>query len=259
MILPNILDEVSGLTDIDSTHVACVQDEIGIVFIYNFHTEKMISQHTFDETGDFEGLTYTGKSLYILRSDGLLTEWLDFNIKFNKGRISNYKLKLLTSDNEGLCYDFLNNRLLIAAKNKPALKVNRNDRFIYEFNLSTKKLNKDPVYVLKLKTLKEYIKINNINMNLVNKKEKKNKFNFLPSGIAVHPMTQDIFIISASNFSIVVINQKGEVIQMIPLNIKQYPQAEGITFLRDGTMIITNESAGHQPTLLIHNLISINN
>ena len=33
LILPEILREVSGLTDIDATTIACVQDEKGIIFI----------------------------------------------------------------------------------------------------------------------------------------------------------------------------------------------------------------------------------
>ncbi len=34
--LPPVLNEVSGITNIDSSHVACVQDELGTVYIYNF-------------------------------------------------------------------------------------------------------------------------------------------------------------------------------------------------------------------------------
>ena len=34
-LLPDTLHEVSGLTDIDSTIFACIQDENGILFIYD--------------------------------------------------------------------------------------------------------------------------------------------------------------------------------------------------------------------------------
>lgn len=34
-VLPDILREISGLTSIDSTSFACIQDENGILFIYD--------------------------------------------------------------------------------------------------------------------------------------------------------------------------------------------------------------------------------
>lgn len=127
--LPAVLNEISGLTDIDNDHIACVQDELGIVFIYNFRSGEMVSQHRFDSVGDFEGLTYTGKSLYILRSDGRLTEWNDFPT--NKSSFIHSRLSLATSNNEGLCYDPGNNRLLIAAKaNLRIMMKNQNGLFM---------------------------------------------------------------------------------------------------------------------------------
>ncbi|MBN2442837.1 MAG: SdiA-regulated domain-containing protein [Spirochaetales bacterium] len=250
IVLPDILKEASGLTDIDSSHVALVQDEIGSIFIYNFQKESIIAEHKFAKKGDFEGLTFTGHSMYILRSDGWLFEWVDFSINTNSGKKNNYKLQLLTSDNEGLGYDSKNNRLLIAAKNKPSEKENKLYRYIYEFDLITKKLNNTPVYALDINKLENFAQNNNIKLNGRTKKGKLIKFNFLPASIAVHPKTEDIYIISAANYLITVVNPKGDVIHMEPLNKELFPQAEGITFLKNGTMIIANEAAGKKPTLL---------
>ena len=41
IILPEILNEVSGLTDLGPTTIACVQDELGVVFIYDFLEQKI--------------------------------------------------------------------------------------------------------------------------------------------------------------------------------------------------------------------------
>lgn len=253
IILPTILNEVSGIAYIDSTHVAFVQDELGSVFIYDIKTDQIISQHKFSDIGDFEGLTYTGESLFILRSDGLLTEWSDFNINQNNGTIFTYDLKLSTFDNEGLVWDSLNNRLLIAGKSEPLIKENKKDRFIYGFDIDTSQLDSNPAYILNLKILEKFAKKNDV--KFVDKKGKKKKFSFFPSGIAVHPLTQDIFIISAKSASIIIINQNGDVVQIISLDEDQYTQAEGITFLKDGTMLITNEAAGQMPTCFVHKMV----
>lgn len=250
-ILPAILEEVSGLTDVDSAHVACVQDEIGTVFIYNFQIDSIVAKYRFDNVGDFEGLTFTGKSLFVLRSDGRLTEWDNFNPKTGSGKVSHSMLPLQTADNEGLCYDKQNNRLLIAAKSKTMNHDFRYERFIYEFDLVKNKLNKNPVYSINTIQLEAAAKEFNIVQQNRTAKGKLKPFNFRPSSLAVHPQTSDIYIISAADRLLLVINKQGRIGNIEPLNEDLFAKAEGITFLRDGTMIITNEAAGNVPTLLI--------
>jgi uncharacterized protein YjiK len=247
--LPEILNEISGLTDIDSTQVACVQDELGIIFIYNFRSGKIVSQHRFDSIGDFEGLTYTKNALYILRSDGRLTEWNHF--PSNRISLNHYLLSLLTSNNEGLCFDQHHNRLLIAAKSKPLNKEEKSERFIYAFDLATKKLQEKPLYSLNVEYLAEKARSFHIQQTDINAKGAIKPFNFRPASLAVHPKTDDIYIISAADKLLLVMNRKGEVISMKSLNTEMFAKAEGITFLHDGTMIITNEAAGKTPNLLV--------
>lgn len=250
--LPVILNEVSGLTDIDMSQVACVQDEIGTVFIYNFRSGEITSQHVFDSIGDFEGLTYTGKALYILRSDGRLSEWDQFNS--GKAAFRHYKLPLSTSDNEGLCYDAGFNRLLIAAKSKPRDHDAKTARLIYSFDLSKKQLQEKPVYSLNTDVLAAAAAKYGIANRETNAKGELKPFNFRPSSLAVHPVTDHIYIISAADRLLLVINRKGDVLHMEPLNPDRFAKAEGITFLHDGTMIITNEAAGKTPTLLLYHM-----
>ena len=250
--LPEILNEVSGLTDIDSSHVACVQDEIGMIFIYNFITDSIVYRHKFDTFGDFEGLTYMDNSLFILRSDGRLTEWLNFNPQTGGASITHKMLPLLTSNNEGLCYDKSKNRLLIAAKGKPINHDYKSDRFIYEYDLSGKKLNPNPVFTINTMDMEMAGRKLNILPQGISGNGKPKAFNFRPSSLAVHPLTSDIFIISASDKLLIVMNEAGVITCMEPLPEELFMKAEGITFLNDGTMIITNEAAGKVPTLLIY-------
>jgi len=250
-VLPHILSEVSGLTDIDSAHVACVQDELGIIFIYNFRTGRIVNQHKFDIAGDFEGLTYTGKSIFVLRSDGRLTEWSGFKSGSGGERITHYKLPLQTSNNEGLCYDKKRNRLLIAAKSKPFDHDVKSERFIYEFDLKKGLLNRQPVYSLNTEKLGIKAREFGLSTHSYAPNGKVRPFNFRPASLAIHPHSDMVYIISAADRLLLVMNHSGEVIHMEPLSPGLYAKAEGITFLNDGTMIITNEAAGNAPTLLL--------
>ena len=245
--LPAILNEVSGLTDIDDSHIACVQDELGIVFVYNFKSGKVVVQQKFSGPGDFEGLTYTGDALYILRSDGRLTEWSGFKAGTNKGRIAHHKLNLITNNNEGLCYDKTNRRLLISAKNKPYEKTDKNKRYIYAFDLRRKELQRTPVYTVDV--VKLYSKAKELNITTGNETR---RFNFRPASLSIHPKNGLIYVISAVDKLLVGINEKSEVVYMKRLNPAVFPKAEGITFLDDETMIIVNEAAGKVATLYVY-------
>ncbi|HPI19737.1 MAG TPA: SdiA-regulated domain-containing protein [Candidatus Kapabacteria bacterium] len=245
--LPPVLNEVSGLTDIDSKHVALVQDELGIVFIYDFVNGKIISQYEFEDAGDFEGLTYTGNSIYILRSDGRLTEWKNF---LNEdAKFTHHQLNLQTSNNEGLCYDAKHNRILIAAKSKPLIHDFKEQRYIYSYDITTEKLLEKPIYSINTNDIQKLADKLNIKTNTA--KGKKIHFNFRPSSLAIHPVTDEIYIISAAEKLILIINRKGELIHLEKLNEELFLKAEGITFLPDGTMIITNEAVDKYPTLLV--------
>ncbi|ESU28361.1 hypothetical protein FLJC2902T_17120 [Flavobacterium limnosediminis JC2902] len=256
-VLPAILNEVSGLTDIDLAHVACVQDEIGTVFIYNFQIDSIIATHKFDSVGDFEGLTFTGKSLFILRSDGRLTEWENFNLKTGgAGRVSHSVLQLQTANNEGLCFDSRKNRLLIAAKSKPMNHDYKSERFIYEFDLEKNKLNSNPAFSINTIDLETAAKEFGIVKQNTTVEGRVKSFNFRPSTLAVHPKTSDIYIISAADRLLLVINEQGKISYMERLSADLFAKAEGITFLSDGTMIITNEAVDKVPTLLVYKPIN---
>ncbi|UJH92622.1 hypothetical protein LZ575_09190 [Antarcticibacterium sp. 1MA-6-2] len=115
--LPKILDEVSGIALLDKDRVAAVQDEDGIIFIYNLKDSKIEKQIEFGDEGDYEGIALAGSTAYVLRSDGNIFEVLNFNEENRQTREIETEIKG-EYNFEGLCFDKKNNRLLIAAKEK---------------------------------------------------------------------------------------------------------------------------------------------
>lgn len=251
VILPEILNEVSGLTDVSASRIACIQDEVGIIFIYDFNKDQIVARRSFNEVGDFEGLTYTGKSIFILRSDGRLTEWENFNDITAEPKLRHQMLSLLTNNNEGLCYDPKFNRLLISAKSKPAEKEGKEDRYIYAYDLLKNELINEPVYNLNTNIITEKASALKIQSKKNTPKGKPRPLNFRPSSLAIHPVSDKIYIISAVDKLLLIMNRKGDIENVVELNPVLFAKAEGITFLPDATMIITNEAAGKVPTLLV--------
>lgn len=65
--LPKVLHEISGLTDIDDHTIACVQDEEGLVFIYDLRKNEIKHQFAFGQPGDYEGITSGANAIHFAK------------------------------------------------------------------------------------------------------------------------------------------------------------------------------------------------
>src|SRR5690606_11819055 len=101
---------------VDSNTVACIQDENGILFLYDIVNHEIKEQFTFGPDGDYEGIARVDQTIYVLRSDGMLFEIRDFNSEAPE--VDSISTGIEAKNNEGLCYDEANHRLLIASKGK---------------------------------------------------------------------------------------------------------------------------------------------
>ncbi|MEP7128171.1 MAG: hypothetical protein ABI729_04855 [Chitinophagales bacterium] len=252
MILPDTLREISDLTEINNTTIACIQDENGILFIYDVLQNNIKQQYNFHVDGDYEGIARVGKTIYILRSDGALFEISDYET-------ANFKLGTyvtgIPADNEGLCYDADNNRLLIACKSKLEKGAAYKDkRMIYGFDLSTKALTSEPVFTFDLVTIKQFAQEKKLNLPERNNKNGSDPaLKFSPSAIAIHPFSKKIYLLSAAGYMLFIFDRQGTLEHIEQLNPKIFNKAEGITFFSNGDMLITNEGQDRKPTLLVFN------
>jgi len=257
LIMPDTLREVSGLAIIDSSTFVCIQDENGILFFYDSENNKIKNQFTFHINGDYEGITKVDNSVYILRSDGLLFEianYLDSNSK-----ITSYQTGIPANNNEGLCYDKNNHRLLIACKGKIGKGPEFKDkRVIYGFDLTDKTLTKEPVYNFDIQNIKEFAIRNKLDLPTKTRKKKGQEISepfikFRTSAICIHPKTKQLFLLSASDYLLFIYDTNGTLIHLEQLNPKIFNKAEGISFFDNGDMLITNEGQDKRPTVLRFN------
>src|SRR5690606_23610065 len=70
--LPDELQEISGLAYIDHNRLAAIQDESGIIFIYDLEQNQILKEIEFGEAGDYEGIALVEDDAYILESNGKL-------------------------------------------------------------------------------------------------------------------------------------------------------------------------------------------
>jgi len=253
IVLPDLLHEISGITYLDSNTIVCVQDENGILFFYDLTRKGVINQKNFSGKGDYEGIARVMDTIYVLRSDGKLFEIADF--KSDNPTVISFDTGIPSKDNEGLCYDQELNRLLIACKEKTGKgDLSKDSRYIFGFDLSSKKLTGEPVFTFDVDRLKEFAKANNIELPLKNSKKGlavEPDLKFHTSGIAIHPLTGRIYLLSADDHLLFIFDKSGSVGQIIRLNPALFYQPEGITFLENGDMLISTEGTGRGPAGLI--------
>lgn len=247
LMLPDTLREVSGITLMDDHRVACVQDENGIIFIYNFENGVLEKHYTFAPDGDYEGIARVGDTLYVLRSDGFLFE----SIKARPAVA--IPTGIPAPNNEGLCYDRAHHRLLIASKVKPGKGPEQKDsRLIYAFDLRSRRMSAQPAFEFRVPALKQFVKARSIALP---DKEKKNGnrqevFRFTPSAIAIHPVSQKLYLISSTDHLLFVFDAAGSAEEVVKLDPQRFNKPEGMSFLDNGDLLITNEGQHKKPSLL---------
>lgn len=251
--LPKILDEISGLTLIDTNRFACVQDEKGVIFVYDLKSEKITKEIRFAEDGDFEGIAKVGDDLYVLRSDGELFHVTDFLT--DSFRVKQFATGVPADNNEGLCYDSVESRLLIGCKSKIGEGKDYKDiRAIYEFDLNSNNLNPVPAFEFYIPELIAWADSAKVKLPVKEKKSRDEAvMKFRMSAIAIHPSTGNLHLLSASDHMYFEFRRDGVPVHMELMDEKKFNKPEGICFYGNGNMLITNEAQDKKPTLYLFN------
>ncbi|MBL7774397.1 MAG: SdiA-regulated domain-containing protein [Saprospiraceae bacterium] len=234
------LHEISGLGPTSTPGLLCaISDEKGEVLFIDAHGGGAVKHRVlFREKGDFEGVEMVGDCLYAIKSDGDL-----YRVKRWKGgrkpKSKKYETGLSkTEDVEGLGYDAAHNCLLVACKGDPDSAYIRP---IYAFDLRTKQLNPKPVFVIDPEAVNQRVPYD----------EQDKKHYFSSSGVAVHPISGDIYVISTALKRVVVLDHAtGAILYAARLDKNMFPQPEGIAFDAAGNLFISSEGKKDQHSML---------
>ncbi|GMQ80836.1 MAG: hypothetical protein BMS9Abin05_0265 [Rhodothermia bacterium] len=238
--LPHELDEISGLAPLDSIHVAAVQDENGTLFVLNVETGKIVDSVKFGGRGDFEGVELLGSQLFVLRSDGDLFTFSSDRRTWGK-RIQSERIRTRLSrrcNSEGLASDPRSGTLFVVCKDYAGKKIRRS-RAVYSFDVHTKRVSEQPLFVLSSDSL---------SAAFAGKRIRHSRFK--PSAIAVHPESGHLFLLSSPNRLLIVTNMTGKILAVQKLNKSIVRQPEGIAFMPDGSLILASEGAGSRAVLV---------
>lgn len=226
--LPAELREVSGIAWLGNNLMACVQDEEGVIFIYDLEKKAIKEKISFAGPGDYEGIVVNGNTAYILRSDGAILEVEDY---MNQKKVNVHATVLASTQNtEGLAFDKKNNRLLIACKGYD--EALGDTKGIYAFSLDNKTMQEKPVISIPLAQ----------QQLTATEKKKKSKYDVLqPSSLEVHPKTGELYLLDAVNNKLLILDEQGKIGKATSLDKSIFKQAEGLSFGDDGALYIASE------------------
>lgn len=254
--LPAYLEEISGLSYYGNGKIACVQDEKAFIYVLNLEQEKIIKKHDFGTDADYEDIAVVDKTAYILRNNGHIYRVKNFKKKDRKVKKFETPLKE-KNDTEGMAYDPVSNALLIACKGSPSIekdKPYKGYKAIYKFDLEKEELARDPHFLIDLERLGSYIDHNAFSRFSVKVAKKlrliESETSFQPSGLAIHPIYGDIYIISSVGKLLIILNRYGKVQNVKELDPKIFRQPEGICFSPKGDMFISSEGQGGKGYIL---------
>ncbi len=238
--------EISGLSMTSrGDELVAIQDEDGIIFFIDKQSGKIKRTIEFWKDGDYEGIEVVGDMVYVTKSTGTiyavdLTQKEVATKKYNDDDLDK------KNDVEGLGYDPVHQQLLLACKADAGLGSDDDfEKAIYGFDLKTNKLNPDPVYIITLSAIQEYLKgapeINGFEKLAERFLDEDDEFSFHPSALAIHPHTGHLYICSSAGKMMLVLDQSGRVLHIAKMKKKIHEQPEGICFAPDGTLYIANE------------------
>ena len=238
--LPKQWREISGLTMLAENRILAHDDERGVVCEIDYRAGTIVKAFALSDrrnpvADDFEGIAAAEGRLYLVSSAGRLYE-------FGEGADQETVLYNLYTTGigrdheiEGLAYDPDQRVLLLVSKN-PRNPQLANHIAIYRWSLDTKQLVEDGRILIPVAELAHRI----------------DRKQFQPSGIERHPLSGNYFVVAARQRAIAEITPQGQVLAIAALAADRHPQAEGIAFALDNTLIVSDEGANKRAALTFY-------
>ena len=232
---------VNAFTDfvmMDSTHLICLDDQIGGVLVYDIISNK---SQGYLPTGIDSKITEVTKidSTIILVDDKMDLHFL--LPPYDSTSITTESLREKSWISSGMCLHEQTKRLFFVAESDIENEVQ--NHLIYTFNLNQRKLSERPLFEIKPEDIELFAISNNITLpvnRLDDNGDTVDVFSFKPDVIAVHPKTNEIYVLSTIDRSLAVYNQFGQVVNFTTLNEELFSQPKAMTFFPNGDLLLTN-------------------
>lgn len=230
--LPEQLKEISGIVKLGGDSLLAIEDLHASLYFIKLQNSggSVIATLPFaanqKDKFDIEDVAMIGDTIYALWSHASVFKIWNWRSKIQSKEFTTFLDK--KNNTEGLAYDPVSGNLLIACKKESGDEdEKKTSRAVYEFDVKAGVLKTNPFLLVERKDFKKFI---------------ADKVEFFPSGLAVHPVTHDIYIISTrGNKCIACYSHSGQLKSFEYLDKDMLPQPEGICFDAAANLYISTE------------------
>jgi uncharacterized protein YjiK len=233
--LPQELVEVSGLATTADGRLFAHGDERAVVFQLDPRSGAVVKRFRLGPrgvAGDFEGIAVAGERFFLVDSRGRLYEFREGE----DGASVPYRSSATglgdRCEVEGLAYDARTDALLLACKTTRGASL-RNHIVVFALPLSRGRVEPSPRLRIPLAALAPF----------------GLRESFHASSIEVHS-SGTLVLVAARDEAILEVSREGRLLHARRLDPRRHPQAEGIAFLRDGTLVVADEARGRAAATL---------
>ncbi|HEU4420191.1 MAG TPA: SdiA-regulated domain-containing protein [Planctomycetota bacterium] len=251
-LLPDDLREVSAIAAADDHTLACVQDEKGALFFFDLDQGRVLRRAKFGPKGDYEGLAKVGDDYWVLRSDGLLLRLVATADRYEIAET--LATGLGVKEFEGLAVDRAANRFVLAPKSLAKETEERELRPLFAFDLATRLAAKEPLITLHLDQVLDAARLQGIAVptRLSKRGKEKPAVRLFFAEVAVHPGTGELWLLSAGDRALLVVDRNGQFRGMHFFPAEEMPQPEAATFLPNGHLVLGSEGGGGPAVLRVY-------
>ena len=234
--LPPLLRNISAIDYISPGKMACLQDEVGSIYIFDLDSGAIEKEFPFGPPGNYKGLVILNNDAYVACADGRIIEIKNYSSE--KREATEYGTHLTIEEEvNGLCYDKKNKRLLVTIKRTE--DGNQLYKGIYSFHLSDKRMLAKPAIKIDLRS-RVFRNLQPRNMQTV----------FQPSDIDIDPITGLLYIVDGTRVQLLRMRMNENIKDVTELGREKFIQPEGITFTPSGELFIASKGVREEPGML---------
>lgn len=239
--LPDAMNEISGIVKLGGDSMLAIEDLHANLYFLKLQGSNASVINTLPfaanqkDKFDIEDVAMIKDTIYALWSHASVFKIWNWKTNLQSKEYETFLDK--KNNTEGLAYDPVTGDLLIACKGESGDEdEKKSTRAIYEFDVKAGTLKSNPFLLIGKNDFKKFV---------------TDKVEFYPSGIAVHPTTHDIYVISTKGDKcIACYNHSGQLKSFEYLDKDLLPQPEGICFDTEGNLYISTEARHKEPAAI---------
>lgn len=245
LVLPDELSDIAGLSlSPDGRSLVALNYKDGDIHYINKWNGDLEHSVRFKRRGNYKGIEAVRNDVFIIKENGTVYHISELDSDKPKTKSFNTPLNVKFAI-QGLTYHPIRNELLIACQGNDGDEAFDDSKSIYVFDLDSKQLFRQPMFLIEDQDIFDYLNQYQPPLEegdeLFYKPPKEKPFK--PSAIAIHPRTDELFLISSYNMMLIILSEEGKLLHAEKLDPFLLVEPEGMCFDMDGTLYISSKGS----------------